>query len=209
MMRGRTATRLIGLSVGPLLGPLAALISAGSAMAQTPPPAGWSLALAAGPNWSSNPEDLPGKRKGDLAFGLEAALGHRWNLWPGGALTLSATGFSELYFRDAGGGVNRLSGTAILSQTWQGTSVTLGFSARTSMDQQLTRHDSASQELSFGLSRALALAPDWTLTPQCRIVPALLSGWQRGSVPRPARRHAGAPMGRLDVPARRRLRLCP
>lgn len=120
--------------------------------------------MTAGPGWSSNPEDLRGPQKGEGYFGIEAALGHRWNLWQGGALTVSGTGFSELYVRNSAGGVNRLSGSAALSQRWREITFTLSVSARTSMNQPLTRHDSASQEASFGVSRGFTLAPDVTLT---------------------------------------------
>lgn len=131
--------------------------------APTPPPSGFSLGVTLGPGWSSNPEDLPGPSKGDAYFGAELVASYRWALWQGGALTISGTGYSELYARASAGGVNRVGSAATFSQQWQGTSFTLGVSARTSMNQHLTRHDGASQEISLGVSRPIPLAPDITL----------------------------------------------
>lgn len=130
----------------------------------SPPPAGFSLALTLGPGWASNPPELPGRQKGDGYFGFEAVLAHRWSLWEGAALTVSGSGYSELYARDADAGLNRLGASASLSQRWMGMILTSGVSARTSANQQLTAHDSASQEISLGLARPFTLAPDLTLT---------------------------------------------
>ena len=133
--------------------------------AQTPPPAGFSLSLTLGPGWSSNPLDIPGRTKGDASFGVELALRHRWNLWQGAGLTVGVTGFSELFFRDAGAGVNRLVGSAGFSQNWRGYTLSINALARTSADQYLRTHDTAYQEVNASLSRSWTIRPDLTLIP--------------------------------------------
>jgi hypothetical protein len=155
---------------------LAILFSALPALAQssiqpppvppvTPPPAGFSLGLTIGPGWSSNPLELDRPAKGDAYLGTELALRYRWALWQGGAFTLAGVGYSELYARESGGGINRLVGSGTLSQSWQGAIFTLAASIRTTKNQFITAHDTASQELMFGVSRGFTLAPHWTLTP--------------------------------------------
>lgn len=140
-------------------------MAAGSALAQTPPPAGFSLSFTLGPGWSSNPLDVAGRTRGDGSFGFELALRHRWNLWEGAGFTLGVTGFSEQFFRETGGGTNRLVGSAGFSQSWQGFTFLLNATARTSANQQLTTHDSSYQDLTVSISRTLTLQPDLTLTP--------------------------------------------
>lgn len=144
---------------------LAGLLAAGDVIAQTPPPAGFALSVTLGPGWQSNPLDVPGRTKGDASFGLEAALRYRWNLWEGAGFTLGVAGFSELFFRDAGGGTNRLVGSATLSQSWKGFLFQAAVSARTSTDQWLKSHDSAYQDITASLSRPWTIQPDLTLTP--------------------------------------------
>jgi len=140
-------------------------MAAGGALAQTPPPAGFSLSLTLGPGWSSNPLDVPGRTKGDGSFGVELALRHRWNLWEGAGFSVGVTAFSELFFRDAGGGTNRLVGSASFSQNWQGFTILLNAAARTSANQQLTTHDTAYQDLTTSISRTWTIRPGLTLTP--------------------------------------------
>lgn len=136
------------------------------AAAQAPgtPPAGTSLALTLGPGWSSNPGELPGRQKGDGYFGLDTTLSHRWVLWEGGALTVSGTGYSELYVRDDSNGIHRLASSLTLSQRWQQANFTLGVSARTAANQRLSAHDSASQDIALGVSRSFVLAEKLALT---------------------------------------------
>lgn len=137
-----------------------------SASAQTPapPPAGFALALTIGSGWSSNPLELPGRRKGDGYAGLEAVASHRWNLWTGGALNIAVSGYSELYFRDDSAGLNRAGLAATFSQRWQEMTFTLGASTRTAINQRMTAHDSASTDFSLGVSRSFTLIEDVTLT---------------------------------------------
>lgn len=144
------------------------LVGMASASAQQttpgqPPPPGFSLGLTLGPGWSSNPLDLDRPAKGDGYLGFEAVASYRWALWQGAALSLSTTGFSELYFRDSAGGTNRIVGAASLSQRWQGAIFSLGFSARSAANQHLSAHDSASQELTLGISRPFVLVENLTL----------------------------------------------
>lgn len=144
---------------------LAGLLTGGQAIAQSPPPAGFSLSLTIGPGWQSNPLDVPGRTKGDGNIGLEAALRYRWNLWSGAGFTMGLTGFSEWFFRDAAGGTNRLVASATFSQSWQGFTLQIAAAARTSADQWLKAHDSAYQDISISVSRAVTIRPDLTLTP--------------------------------------------
>ncbi|KAF0227556.1 MAG: hypothetical protein FD175_2673 [Beijerinckiaceae bacterium] len=141
-------------------------LAAGFAVAQAPAPpqAGLSLAFTLGPAWNSNPLELPGRRKGDGYFGLETNATYRWVLWEGGALALSGIGYSEQFFRESSAGLNRLGTSMTFSQRWQGTIFTLGIGARTATNQALTRHDSASQDVTLGISRSFTLMPDVSLT---------------------------------------------
>jgi hypothetical protein len=134
------------------------------AQAPAPPQAGFSLSLTLGPGWNSNPLELPGRRKGDGYFGFETVAAYRWNLWDGGALTLASAGYSELYFREDSAGLNRIAASTTLSQRWQDITFTLGMSARSAVNQALTAHDSASQDISIGVSRSFTLAKDLSLS---------------------------------------------
>ncbi|MCZ8184304.1 MAG: hypothetical protein O9322_15130 [Beijerinckiaceae bacterium] len=135
------------------------------ACGQTPPRPGWSLTAQFGPGWTSNPNDLPGSQKGDAYWNTQIALSYRHPLWEGAALTgILGTG-ADWYIRDRDAGSNRLSGSLSFSQTWRGATLSLGATARTSMDQPLRAHDEASQDISLGLSRPITLTPDWTLIP--------------------------------------------
>lgn len=142
-----------------------ALAAASPAIGQTPPQPGWALSAQFGPGWTSNPNDLPGRQKGDGHVGWQTSLSYRQPLWTNASLTVSSSLGSTLYARERDAGGNRLSGGVTLGQTWQGATFTLGFTARTSMDQPLQRHDEASQDVSIGVSRSVILAPDWTLIP--------------------------------------------
>lgn len=142
-----------------------ALTAASAAVAQTPPQPGWALAVQFGPGWTSNPNDLPGRHKGDGTVGWQSSLSYRQPLWTDASLAVSATIGSTLYARERDAGSNRMAGSVTLGQTWQGASFTLGLTARTSMDQPMQRHDEASQDVSIGVSRSVTLAPDWTLIP--------------------------------------------
>ncbi len=145
-------------------GSLAVLLIAAQAQAPTPPPGGFSLALTLGPAWTSNPHEMPGRNKGDGSFGMEAIAAYRWALWEGGALTVTGSGYSELYFREDSAGLNRIGASATLSQRWRDISFTLTTSARTAANQRFTAHDSASQEIALGVSRSFTLAKDLTFT---------------------------------------------
>ena len=153
------ANRLAGTALGLVLAtPFAA------AQAPKTPPAGTSLTMTLGPGWSSNPGELPGRQKGDGYFSLDTTLSHRWALWDGGALTLSGSGYSELYVRDDSNGIHRLASSLTLSQRWQEATFTLGVSARTAANQRLTAHDSASQDIALGISRSFTLAEKLAFT---------------------------------------------
>ncbi|WP_284177494.1 hypothetical protein [Rhabdaerophilum sp. SD176] len=135
------------------------------ALGQTPPQAGWSLSTQFGPGWTSNPNDLPGRQKGDAYWAMQLGLGYRQPLWDGAALAgILGTG-ADWYARERDAGSNRLFGSLSFTQAWRGATLSLGVTARTSMDQPLRAHDDASQDVSLGLSRAITLAPDWTLIP--------------------------------------------
>lgn len=153
--------RLAAATVGLCLATPAAIAQSSTA---PPPPAGFSLALTLGPGWSSNPLETPGRQKGDGYFGLETVAAYRWNLWQGGALNITVSGFSELYFRDDTAGLNRIGSAATFSQRWQELTFTLGVATRTAMNQRLSAHDSASTELSLGLARSFTLSDKLTLT---------------------------------------------
>lgn len=168
-MWGRGLGRKLGITAHAIRIALAASALGGGsadvfAQASAPPQAGFSLSLTIGPGWNSNPLELPGPRKGDGYFGLEAITAYRWNLWEGGALTLTGTGYSELYFREDSAGLNRIAASATLSQRWQDITFTVGMSARSSINQALTAHDSASQDISIGVSRSFTLAKDLSLS---------------------------------------------
>lgn len=135
------------------------------ALGQAPPPAGLSLSAQFGAGWTSNPNDLPGRQKGDAYWNTQVSLSYRHPLWEGAALTgILGTG-ADWYARERDAGSNRLSGTLSFGQAWRGATLSLGITARTSMDQPLRAHDEASQDISLGLSRPITLAPDWTLIP--------------------------------------------
>lgn len=142
-----------------------ALAVTSPAVGQTPPQPGWALSAQFGPGWTSNPNDLPGRHKGDGYAGLQTGLSYRQPLWTDASLSVSATIGNTLYARERDAGSNRMAGSVTLGQTWRGATFTLGLTARTSMDQPLQRHDEASQDVSIGASRSFTLAPDWTLIP--------------------------------------------
>ena len=78
------------------------------ALAQTPPLPGWSLATQFGPGWTSNPNDLPGRQKGDAYWNTHVTLSYRQPLWDGAALTgILGTG-ADWYSRERDAGSNRL-----------------------------------------------------------------------------------------------------
>lgn len=165
----RTGGRTAG-TVGGVVQGLAATVLLATGMsatkAQTPPPQpGWSLSTQFGSGWTSNPNEVPGRQKGDVYGGLQVGLSYRLPLWEGASLSTGVTNLGEWYGRESGAGFNRVAGSISLSQTWQSITASLAVSARTSMDQPLRRHDEANQDVTLSLSRPLTLAPDWTLIP--------------------------------------------
>ncbi|OYU47274.1 MAG: hypothetical protein CFE31_17270 [Rhizobiales bacterium PAR1] len=140
------------------------LAPAALAQAPVPPQSGISLGVTLGGGWSSNPLEITGKHKGDAYLGSEIVAGYRWALAEKTAFSISVTGFSELYRREEAGGINRAIAAASLSHTWQEATFTLGFAGRTAMNQRLTAHDSASNDVSIGVSRPFKLAENLTLT---------------------------------------------
>lgn len=140
------------------------LAPAAHAQAPDKPASGFSLSTTFGGGWSSNPLEITGRHKGDVYLGSEIVAGYRWALAEKTALNVSLTGFSELYRREEGGGINRAVAAASLSHTWQEATFTLGASGRTAMNQRMTAHDSASQDVSIGVSRPFKLAENLTLT---------------------------------------------
>ncbi|WP_150285980.1 hypothetical protein [Rhabdaerophilum calidifontis] len=167
-MRGGKA--LLGLVTLVAFGGIAGAQAPRAALpaALAPPSAaapGWSLSLALVPGWSSNPEEAPGRRKGDAFLGLEAGLSRSWQLRAGTSLTLTGAAMSELYRETPRAGFNRaLAGISLGQALWGGT-LTLGAGARTTLNQRLTAHDSASQNLSLGFSRSFGLGSGLTLIP--------------------------------------------
>ena len=159
MAAGHSASRIAG---GVAIALCCALPSSAQQKPEAPP-AGFSLGLTYGAGWNSNPLELTGRRKGDAFLGSEIIAGYRWNLWDGATLAVSATAFSELYGRETGGGINRLAFGATISQKWGDTTLTLGASTRTAANQHLTAHDSASSDLSLGLSHPVKLTDSLTL----------------------------------------------
>jgi hypothetical protein len=145
--------------------PISMAVSGNAQTQSPPPPTGFSLELSAGPGWDSNPLELNRRTKGDVSLGFEANAAYRWALWKDAAFTVSGIGTSTLFLHETAGGLNRLSGVAALSQRWQGFSFSLTATARSATNQRLTQHDSASQDIAFGLSRPVVLAMDWSLIP--------------------------------------------
>jgi hypothetical protein len=133
--------------------------------AQVPPTPGWTFSTQFGPGWTSNPNDLPGKQKGDAYGSVQLGLNYRHSLWEGATLGAGISTLADWYLRESSAGSNRLAGSLSISQSWQGASLAVAMTARTSMDQPLRTHDEASQDISVSLSRPFALAPDWTLIP--------------------------------------------
>lgn len=127
------------------------------------PPPGFALAVSLSPSWTSNPDDLPGQQKGDGYLALETSLGRRWSLWDGAALTLTGLAGSETYRRATGAGFNRIASFLSLSQTYAGATFSLGAAARTALNQQFTAHDTASNEVSFNVSRPFTISDGLTL----------------------------------------------
>ena len=143
---------------------LASALAAGPVLAQTPPPpAGWSLGLNFGPRFTTNALDTPTHAKRDTYVASELSLAHRWALGPATALTVSVNATSEVYRHYPDGGIARGVASLVLSHRVAGTNVTLGYSERKAMSYDMRTHDSASRELALGASRAVVLAPDWTL----------------------------------------------
>ena len=135
------------------------------AHAQAPiaPKTGFSLGATIGGGWSSNPLEITGRHRGDVYLGSEIVAGYRWALAEKTTINISLTGFSELFRREDGAGINRASVAASLSHTWHEATFTLGFAGRTAMNQRMTAHDSASNDVSIGVSRPFKLADDLTL----------------------------------------------
>ncbi|MCZ8260590.1 MAG: hypothetical protein O9333_10720 [Beijerinckiaceae bacterium] len=163
-MQGETGRRRQWRTGGGWLLPCLLAIT-GPAHGQTLPRPGWSLSAQFGPGWTSNPNDLPGRQKGDVYWNWQVGLSYRHPLWDGAALTGGVNTGSDWYARERDAGSNRLSGALSFSQAWRGATLSLGITARTSMDQPLRAHDEASQDVSLGLSQPITLAPDWTLIP--------------------------------------------
>ena len=159
MAAGHSASRVAGVTAIALC----CTLPASAQQKPEAPPAGFSLGLTYGAGWNSNPLELTGRRKGDGLISSEIIAGYRWNLWDGAALAVSTTAYSELYGRETGGGINRLALGATISQKWQDLTLTLGTSTRTAANQHLTAHDSASSDVSFGLSRPFKLSENLTL----------------------------------------------
>lgn len=134
-----------------------------------PPPAGWSLGLGFGLGWNSNPLELMGRAKGDAFVTPEISLGYRLPLWTGAALSANLTANPELYGREHGAGVQRGNASLSLSQNWSGTTFSLSVSARKALAHDFSRHDSASQEIAFGVFRTFIPAENWSLTLNARI----------------------------------------
>lgn len=142
---------------------LAGMPVAMPALAQAPPPAGWTIGLGFGAGWNSNPREISTRAKGDSAFSPDISLSYRQALWEGGALTLGVFGGSELYGRETSAGFQRLLGTAALSQTWQATTATVNIVQRKALSHDFSRHDSASTEIGVNLSRIVTLDESWSL----------------------------------------------
>lgn len=143
---------------------LAIALGTAPAMAQTtPPPAGWTLSLAFGAGWHSNPNEISTRAKGDGFLSPEIGLSFRQPLWEGGALMLSVTGGSEFYARETNAGLQRASATASVSHLWQGTSFAFTAGQRKSMSHDFARHDGSSTEFGVNVSRTFTFAEGWSL----------------------------------------------
>jgi hypothetical protein len=134
-----------------------------------PPPPGWSLGIALGAGWHSNPLELNRPSKGDAFLTPEISLGFRQPLWEGGALSINLAGTSELYGRETRSGYHRALASFAVSHNWAGTIFSLTASARKTLSHDLARHDGASQELAFGVFRAIPVAEGWTLLLNARL----------------------------------------
>ncbi|MCA3630726.1 MAG: hypothetical protein IOC35_10440 [Methylobacterium sp.] len=155
---------------------LAFALMAAPAMAQAnPPPAGWALSLGFGTGWHSNPNELSTRAKGDGFAAQEIGLAHRRPFWEGGALTLSVTGGSEFYAREANAGIQRAIATASLSQVWQGYFFAFTVSQRKSLSHDFSRHDGASTEFGVNISRTFSLGEAWSLLVFSRVARRLLN----------------------------------
>ena len=134
------------------------------AQTETPRPS-WALSAQFGPQWTTNPNDLPGRQKPDGSAALQLGISYRQPLWQDAALSLGVVTAGEWFLRETAAGFNRIAPSITLSQGWQGATFSLGVTARSSMDQPLRRHDEASQDVALSLSRPVTLAPGWTLIP--------------------------------------------
>lgn len=127
------------------------------------PRSGWTLALGFGGGWNSNPLELTTRAKGDVYVRQDAALSYRWVLWQDASLSLSASGASTAFAREASAGTHRGALSASFSQKWQETTFTLSLTERSAISHDFKRHDSASREIALGAARTFTLRKDLTL----------------------------------------------
>lgn len=147
---------------------LASMAMAQSPRPGDPPSPGWTLGVALGAGWHSNPLELNRPGKGDGFLAPEFSLGYRQPLWKGGAMAFNVAFSSELYGRETKSGYQRGLASFIVSHNWDGTVFSLSANGRKTLSHDFARHDGASSELAVAAFRAIPIAEGWTLLANIR-----------------------------------------